>query len=407
MPTQCNEARPTCSACVRHNVRCSYPGAACPSISSRSPLDSEDSAGVSCQEHKKSEALSTPQTPPQPSAANLLEHILLHHFTACASLSFSPASDVWQVQAPRLAFEYRFLFDAVMAVSALHLSKRHDLRQATFVTVEAPDLHHTSLLYLDAALQGYRNCLDSINAETCNGAVSVRAFEAAYVASSLISLCTLCQLGNDKADDSSATQYQVVLWFTLVMGTRQIVGQWKRFLGQDSWTTSNVYTPQPDLSSVNAAELFDPTNRAVFEPLLTWASRYIMLSDDDREAYQHTLSYLGMIYGKLQAGSIDSLTGCHLLRALPARVPRRFGLAVMNEHLLALTILAYVFGVMAMLDDAVVWLEGVANKQIPLIEDKLPLGWRVLLHWPLGIANGSLDKTVPIEAHLTWEVFGP
>jgi hypothetical protein len=55
-----------------------------------------------------------------------LEMRLLHCWTSHTCTSFSPAIEYWRVQAPAVALHYRFVFEALMSLAALDLSKKED-----------------------------------------------------------------------------------------------------------------------------------------------------------------------------------------------------------------------------------------------------------------------------------------
>ena len=351
-------------------------------------------------------------TPRQKQAANLprfclhvlkllagesqLQVRLLHNFTAFTALSLSPATELWQTHAPLLAFEFPFVFDAIMTLSALDLAHDDTRREATFPNKTDSDLRHTSQEYLNKALQGYQNALRQLYSQDVDAKLHLRLFEAVYIASAMLSLCTLSQLaswGYDPIEEDHGTE---VLWVKLVMGTRQIVGQWKQALGRESWLTSKVYTPYSDLGSPNMAELFDPGNRTLLEPLLKWASHWTVLDAEEKEAYAHTLSYLGLIYNHIWTRSESAQASCHRLRALPACVPRRFGQGVVSQQPLALTVLAYVFATMKLLENEIPWFRGIAERQVFLMQEKLPPRWKKLIQWPIRIASGAISKDVEL-----------
>lgn len=288
-----------------------------------------------------------------------------------------------------------------MAWSSLHLSCSDNLRDEAFPGVTAATLRHVSHQFLNSALNGYRDSLQVLHTLLPGSQMHSELFEAVYLASSMISLCTLCQLGGNHFDAALEGTEDEILWVKLVMGTRQIVGQWKNVHGRDSWLESKVFTSKPNLSTENMAELFSPENRVLLNPILDWASQYIVLDSEEQQAYEYTLSYIGLVYYKILDGSESPQAACVRLQALPARVPRRFGLAVVDQRPLALTILAYAFALMKLLEDVIPWFSGIAEKQIPLIQQKIPPGWWPVIQWPLRIASGEIGKETALTVLMT------
>ena len=333
------------------------------------------------------------KSPPDESG---LSSRLLHAFTASTALSISPATELWQTHAPRLAFEFSFVFDAIMTLSALDLANDEARREATFLNSTDSALRHISQEFLVRALQGHQNALAQLDSQELEAKQRLRLFEAVYITSVMLSLCTLSQLsswGYDLLDEYPDSE---VLWVKLVIGSRQIVGQWKQVLGRESWLASKFYTAYPDLCSANMSELFDPENRTLLEPLLNWAAHWIILDVEEKEAYAHTLSYLGLIYNRIRTGSESAQTSCHRLRALPARVPRRFGETVVLQKPIALTILAFIFATMKLIEHEIPWFRGIAERQVFLIQEKLPPAWKKLIQWPIRVASGAIGKNVEL-----------
>ena len=259
---------------------------------------------------------------------------------------------------------------------------------------------------MSVALSGYQTGLMALDSQKLHASTPVQPFEALYLASSMVSLCTLCQLGDDTTDADAENSSGESLWFELVMGTRQIIGQWKQTLGEESFRSSNVYFWAPNLNDANMAALFSPDNRTLLEPLLEWASKWVVLDMEERTAYEHTLSYLGLIYDCIRTGSESAQASCHRLRAFSARVPRRFGLAVVAQQPLALAILTYVFVIMKLLEDQIPWFCGIAERQLFVIKQKLPVGWWKAIQWPIDIADGSIEKNVELYVHMSDPIDG-
>lgn len=115
---QCDEARPRCTACTRHNVPCVYAHA--PSSNTLEPQErpSEPANGPYYDQPEQNGSV------PVEAFDHMLELRLMHEWTAYTSKTFSTTWEFWYYQAPFLALEYRYLLDAMLAIAALHASKQ-------------------------------------------------------------------------------------------------------------------------------------------------------------------------------------------------------------------------------------------------------------------------------------------
>lgn len=98
---RCDEVKPHCTACTRHGVSCEYPDTT--NGDHRSP--SQDTISGCLAEHE-------------------VELRLMHEWMAYTSETLSTTVDFWKLRAPLLALENRFVFEALLALSALHASRQ-------------------------------------------------------------------------------------------------------------------------------------------------------------------------------------------------------------------------------------------------------------------------------------------
>lgn len=128
----------------------------------------------------------------------------------------------------------------------------------------------------------------------------------------------------------------------------------------------------------------------LFTELLTWAREYEIQSPEDTDAYQKTLSYIGLIYKGISARTEAPLATCRRVIALPSRVPPRFVQLAQRRQPRALVMLAHAFAMMKLLEREVPWFKGIAEKQTPAIFDELPTGWRSQMQWPMSILTRKI-----------------
>lgn len=151
---------------------------------------------------------------------------------------------------------------------------------------------------------------------------------------------------------------------------------------------------EPDLSDDEL--LFHHDHQKGFEYLLAPVGGD-SIKDEDRFAYERTLSYFGLMYKGIVQGLDAPLAIGRRVIAMPARVPIRFGDLVEANEPRAAAILAHVFATMKLGEDRFPWFQGIAQRQIPILCNSLPPGpWRELIAWPLEIARGEISaSTIP------------
>ena len=146
-------------------------------------------------------------------------------------------------------------------------------------------------------------------------------------------------------------------------------------------------------------QLFRRDHGRPFERLLTWAEDFEAMTAEDRDAYQKSLSYIGLIYKGIVGGTDSPMATCRRLIAMPSRCPPRFVDLVEAKQPRAMAMLAHVFASMKLVDGQAVWFKGIAERQVPLIYEQLPVGWREMMAWPIAVAQGEVDRE-PRETYI-------
>ncbi|RSL92877.1 hypothetical protein CDV31_014945 [Fusarium ambrosium] len=151
---QCNEERPACAACVRHEHPCVYPSTQqatpCPTPSNDHPtfrsLDTEasltSSLSIPCLTER--DQTSFPSTP----TFVLDDLALLHHWTLSTSLDIVKSSggdEYWQTIFPQVAFRHAFVMHGILGLAALHLAYRQPTERERLLLIAAH--HHNTALY--------------------------------------------------------------------------------------------------------------------------------------------------------------------------------------------------------------------------------------------------------------------
>jgi hypothetical protein len=143
---QCDEKHPNCTNCVRYGSKCEY-------RLFRKVSESYGSTPVL-------NGLDTPSSPQNPAlsidtntnqshdmALNIPQLRLLHHFTNNTSktLAYEPeAVEVFSSHFIKVSFENPYLLHAILAISALHLSRLESDSRSIFL-VQAERHHHAAL----------------------------------------------------------------------------------------------------------------------------------------------------------------------------------------------------------------------------------------------------------------------
>lgn len=291
---KCDEGRPKCRACAKHDVLCEYklPEAEKQQQqqtlpSSTTTITPELTRGATRRVNGEADGTGADDRD------SLLEMRLMHQWTAYTCESFSTAFEFWKYQAPKIAFESRFVRDAIMALAALQMSKQiptgwNSLRGRMIPTELSDDIQQEtrsgedvhqywkmpgsseaekagaltksscsfylagktsaemvsiSRVYFDRSIEGYREALQDM---------TTRNAEAIYITSVLTSFNAMFSLSETEAD--SLLPVNPSLWLGLSGGIRDIIMQWRKLVGDDWFYLSGTFYGQPDLSDEN--ELF-------------------------------------------------------------------------------------------------------------------------------------------------------
>lgn len=111
--------------------------------------------------------------------------------------------------------------------------------------------------------------------------------------------------------------------------------------------------------------------------------------DEDRTAYEYTLSYVGLAYKGIVQESDSPLASNRRFIALPARLPDRFSQLIEERQPRAVAILAHIFACMRLIEDKSTWFKGIAQRQVPIVCMTLPPSWGHMVQWPLEVIGDN------------------
>lgn len=394
---KCDEQKPSCHVCLRHGVGCLY---TTPKPYVKTSTPGAASSHSLPQGERSSSSLPSLPGHDNDGGASSLELRLFHYFISHTRHGLRETDEFWGIRARLIAFEYRTVFDAMLALAALHMYRQ--ILDNTFIFDRSSAFHNSQnawtlhgrflagrssreiyeayMHYFDSAVKGQRSLIQEAD------------LRAAYVVSALISVISLVSLGLDVPEElrskmQPATSY---LWFTLAMGPRELVPLWIQRSGVESLRETGVYDDEPDFKNVE--ELFDPKHALLFEDLLTFGAEFETITEAESVAYQQALSYIGLIYANLVGRLEEPLVTSRRYVALPGRVPPAFSDTVLQQRPRALAILAHAFATMRLLEAEVPWYRGIAAKQVPCIAASLPPAWQKAMNWPLAMLLVSASE---------------
>ncbi|KAJ5648770.1 hypothetical protein N7490_005142 [Penicillium lividum] len=226
---KCDETGPPCANCISRELDCTYVKASPNDVSNlgrrATPLPArEKGPATPCS--------LAPASPVSiPAVAGVRELELMHHYATDTYRSMSTSDSemqVWQIHVPRLALQFEFLMNGILALAALHIAS----------TLEPP----ASFAYMDAALHyhnltfaPFRASIDHLTEQNCE----------AVLAQSIITTVfgiALPRVTAVRGESSSMTENIIVL-FELLQGVKNIIT-----IGRP-WIKLNLYPNQNGLKS--------------------------------------------------------------------------------------------------------------------------------------------------------------
>ncbi|KAJ5125162.1 hypothetical protein N7526_007339 [Penicillium atrosanguineum] len=255
---------PPCSNCISREINCTYVkapprGADATNVRHPSIPDSHDSRDSGTP--RPLAPLSPASTPSAISGVRDLE--LMHQFSTETFKTVCTADSeyhVWQTIIPRLALQYDFLMNGILALASLHIA----------TTTESP----TSLAYVDTALQyhnltfaPFRAAIDNLTSQNCE-AVLAQSIVTTVIGIALPRVTTA-------RDEGSNMTENIVVVFELLQGVKKII-----HIG-GSWIKLNLFTRQKSLRESDATDL-DCETQAALDRLATLNDETLASIDTDQ-----------------------------------------------------------------------------------------------------------------------------
>ena len=335
---QCDEVKPSCGACRRHNEPCDYTKTTSLRFVSQSPGPSRQSSQSSLH-HDSSE--SSPVLSVFHEAARTPNHTLelhlMHHYStiACHTLPTSSGpSDVWSYRVPFLSFQNGLLLDTVLALAALHL-----LRVGKANPIAGLDYKAVHQVYWARAIQGHRTGVEQINESTA---------EAVFVTAALISFQAFVML--DEEDDT-IPHSNLVLWWRLSHGRSSILEQCCPY----AVPGSGLRIVLDALAKDTAYSIHHESHRQVFRSFPRWF-QYEEDELEDRATYERGLNWINVMHQDVLDAPIVPTRPAALyarILSMPAYVPDMINLVIQQKPR-ALAIFCHVFAMLEVFEGEVV-----------------------------------------------------
>ena len=324
-----------------------------------------------------------------------LELRLLHHFITVVTYTFPACNeqrfrDLWIIDAVRSGFQFTFLFNAMLAISALHLlsdtrslsyfyARDEDqvaverVRKTLFVTDtdKSRDLARAHRLYLNTAVRQQREAISNLSSSNA---------DAVFMASLLLSYQSLRLVPDHSASSSYLPPIQ---WLKMCKAVATIIETARPMVQEDSMIARMLaYSTEPDFKDEMA--MFNPLYRKPFEALLDW-SQYPEPCVDLKiiHAYELTLAYVGGVYRAL----LNKEAPRSMIRrivCLGVLAPALYIELLEQQRPRALAILAHHLALSQAIEEHW-WFHGVADRVVNGIQSILPAEWQWAMEWPLSM----------------------
>lgn len=422
---KCNEQHPSCGACLRHGVTCEYTDAPetkalqeprdHSASQTSSPQASEPTMGLATKQSPPSTGgltpLNGPETPYSDIVGNFtiseprrhaLELFLLHRFTSTVATTFPSARDenlklMYTWQAPNLACDNRFLFDAIFALTALYICKtvqtprvgymEQDELPEAFRGMDFAQLHR---IYLNQAIQQQREAISSIGPSNS---------DAIGLTSIMLSIMATCLLPES---EGSVEVYKLpVQWLRMASAVAIVFQAAAPHVRQGSVMMTYFHEGRKP-SFTDNDYFFNTSHTEPFQKLLNFQPAntnpfgHQDLRETDplrKETFRLTLACIGSVYTAIQEGEPAHYL-CQRVVSVGPLCPPHFIDLLVDKRPRAMLILAHYMALIKHIDDEFWWLKGRPEREIYGIQSILPEEWQWGLAWPLAVLNSPLRANV-------------
>ncbi|KAJ5587014.1 uncharacterized protein N7459_002779 [Penicillium hispanicum] len=362
----CDEKRPKCGHCTRHNVTCEWPSLTTRIYNPRQPK------ATALSRSKLSDGPRPALPSPELGSVRVLELRLIHHWITVTANTMSSAQldsvhHMWSVSVPQLAFEHEPLLHTLLAIGAAH--------RAILVPQEANALRPVYHGYMDSAVRRHRPVTGTMDDTTC---------EAVCLNAILISLYTLFL----RSEPSNEPYEPPLMWLSMARGIRTVLKTVYHQLLRSISLLSPLLEAPPIIWDKDFISYKGPIRP--FQYLLHYRRDEEQMDEETVQAYNESVAYLERFYISLESGE-PAFALRKMFSGFPPVIPIRFQVLVANKVPRALIILAYLFALAKRVED-IWWLIGIPEREVRGINTLIPSEWKWAMVWPLDLVSQGPDK---------------
>ncbi|KAL7783811.1 hypothetical protein V8C37DRAFT_396810 [Trichoderma ceciliae] len=374
---KCDEAQPKCGCCARHKVDCCYDRAkkvesSRPGITDI-PITALHQAGPAANPAGGRDHVHMDELMPSISTENrgrrYLELRLLHVWTIdiCPTLPGSYEAQnlkIWSSDVPKLALDYDPLLSAIFSLSLLHM-----IFSESQVGLTKDELFAYRAQYFEATLRHHREAIGSMDHHTAD---SVGFTSIILILDAFASL-------RERRIQPHTLYKPPTEWLQMCRGVRSVFGFGLRIVGKDPDSALSMIS-KGAACFVDRDVVFSEANGARFAHLLSGDADEIR-DNDDNEAYEAAVTYIGSIAAGKEAGEVPLIVA-RRLTIFPVVIPGHFITLLDMLRPRAMVILAHYFA-LAFTLNGLWWIGDSPAKEIEAIKANLGDEWSGMMEWPM------------------------
>ncbi|KAH6720193.1 hypothetical protein BKA61DRAFT_231515 [Leptodontidium sp. MPI-SDFR-AT-0119] len=401
---KCDERKPSCDRCVKHNILCDF---AVQNATPRSSIDHQQakptrkfvasgyevtgtpSSSTTEAHSSPAEPFSASQTPSSsyvaqttsPGLINAGDLEIWHHYLMKTCPSFlGNGLDFWQEKLPEIGFSYHFVLQLILSLSAFHLARCRPEKRDFYLSIA--EKYHT------AGIQGVTVALASLNAENC---------EAMYSSAILVCFCSFAR-GPQLGEFIAFSTHGEAQWFALLRGVRSIA------TSQHEKIHSGILAPtQEDTRKTNFEKPFKP--RPDYKPPISelrWfinsnSEILVPFSDTYLEALDTLLQSFNGVYATLEEYIENDDRHSQVVFAWLYRASEDYIRCLHDKQPIALIIFSF-FAVLLQELDSQWFMEGWVHHVVGGIQGFVPQELQHWLRWPIEQTKFNPYRVEPVRS---------
>ncbi|KAM0523129.1 hypothetical protein ACHAPE_001621 [Trichoderma viride] len=379
---KCDEAKPKCNSCTRHQVNCLYDRpnrwktSKPDDNSATDPVlhQTETATGQAATYDDSHSEESVPLMSAESRDRRYLELRLLHLWTTeiCQTLpgGYDPINlKIWAHDVPKIALDYEPLLTAIFSITLFYM-----VFSNSQVGIGKDELFAYRARYFEAALRNHRQALGSMDHHTANGA---------SFTSIILIFDAFASLGERwiQSIKPNMRYKPPTEWLQMCRGARNVASVGLRMIGEDSDTSFGILA-RGAAPFTDPEVIYSEANRARFAHLLP-ANADKSEDDTDNKAYTTAVAYIGSVAAAKEAGE-DFLITARRVTIFPIILHDRFITLIEMLNPRAMVILAHYFALLCPLD-RIWWISNYPEKEIEAINGSLSSEWHGMMAWPLQV----------------------